>query len=190
MGCCAVWRGLALESDLIARQMPPESTQHVRLVDVGRSIRRAADNLRDVVWIVNPERDTASDLVARMRTIAAKMLADHRLTFSSSESSSQKSLDLEFKRHLVMMFKEILNNILRHARATHVHIEIHLTDEHLRLSVADDGIGFTPSSRFTGVGLTSLRTRAAAIGGELSLESNPGSGTRVRFEAKITRSGD
>ena len=182
--------GLALESDLIARQMPSESPQHVRLEDVGRSIRRAADNLRDVVWIVNPERDTATDLVARMRAIAAKMLADHRLTFTSSESASQKSLDLEFKRHLVMMFKEILNNILRHARATHVHIEIQLTDERLRLSVADDGIGFTPSSRFTGVGLASLRTRAAAIGGDLTLESTPGSGTRVHFEAKITRSGD
>ena len=182
--------GIALESDLIARQLQRATPQHLRLTNVGRSIRAAADNLRDVVWVVNPELDTVQDLVARLRAIAAKMLAGHQLTFESSTNPSWCSLDLEFKRHVIMMFKEILNNILCHASATHVHIELNLKEKHLHLSVNDDGVGFTPSSHFTGRGLAALRSRAAAIGGKLTLESKPGSGTHVCLEADITRSSD
>jgi hypothetical protein len=182
--------GIALESDLIARQLPAEAPQHLRLMNVGHSIRRAADDLRDVVWIVNPELDTFPDLVARMRSIAAKMLAGHRFTFESSASPSESSLDLEFKRHVLMMFKEILNNILRHASATHVQIGVSLKEKYLHLSVNDDGVGFTPSSQFAGRGLATLHSRAAAIGGKLTLESKPGSGTHVCLEANITRSSD
>ena len=182
--------GIALESDLIARQLQGETPQHLRLVNVGRSIRAAADNLRDVVWIVNPELDTVPDLAARMRAVAAKMLAGHRLTFESSASLLQYSLEMEFKRHVLMMFKEMLNNVLRHAGATHVQIEVHLKAQHLRVNVKDDGIGFTLSSDFTGRGLAGLRARAAAIGGTLTIESTPGLGTRVCLEADITRSSD
>ena len=182
--------GIALESDLIARQLQRATPQHLRLTNVGRSIRAAADNLRDVVWVVNPELDTVQDLVARMRAIAAKMLASHQVTFESSTNPSWSSLDLEVKRHVLMMFKEILNNILRHASATHVHITLNFKENHLHLSVKDDGVGFTPSSQFTGRGLAALRSRAAAIGGKLTFESKPGSGTHVCLEADITRSSD
>jgi signal transduction histidine kinase len=182
--------GIALESDLIARQLQAETPQHLRLTTIGRSIRAAADNLRDVVWVVNPELDTVQDLVARMRAIASKMLAGHQVTFESSTSPSWSSLDLEVKRHVLMMFKEMLNNILRHASATHVQIELNFKEKHLQLRVKDDGVGFTPSSPSTGRGLASLRSRAAAIGGKFTLESKPGSGTHVCLEADITRSSD
>ena len=182
--------GIALESDLIARQLPTEDPLGARLANVGRSIRGASDNLRDVVWIVNPELDRIPDLVARLQAIAGKMLAGHRLTFESTGSAPQLSLDMEFKRHILMMVKEILNNILRHAQATHVTIEVDLRETHLRLRVIDDGVGFAVETPSTGFGLAGLRTRAAAIGGDLTVHSTPGTGTRVCLEADIIRSND
>ena len=182
--------GIAIESDLIARQLPTEDPLGARLANVGRSIRGASDNLRDVVWIVNPELDRIPDLVARLQAIAGKMLAGHRLTFEFTGSAPQLSLDMEFKRHILMMVKEILNNILRHAQATHVTIEVDLRETHLRLCVIDDGVGFAVETPSTGFGLAGLRTRAAAIGGDLTVHSTPGTGTRVCLDADIIRSND
>jgi signal transduction histidine kinase len=97
---------------------------------------------------------------------------------------------MEFKRHILMMFKEILNNILRHARAKQVDIQVDLQESHLRLSVHDDGVGFDVGMPSTGFGLAGLRTRAAAIGGNLTVDSTPGTGTRVCLEVDIIRSND
>jgi ligand-binding sensor domain-containing protein/signal transduction histidine kinase len=182
--------GIAIESDLIARQLLPDSHERTRVVNVGRSIRRASDNLRDVVWIVNPDLDRIPDLVARLQAIAGKMLAGHRLTFDSTDGVPQLSLNMEFKRQVLMIFKEILNNILRHARASHVRIEVDLKRKQLRLLVVDDGVGFEEKTSSTGFGLVSMRSRAAAIGGRLTVESAPGAGTKVCLEADIIPSND
>ena len=182
--------GIALEADLIARSLPPESPARPRLTNVGQTIRSAGENLRDVVWIVNPELDSVPDLIARMNSTAARMLLSHQYTFESPAGPSPVSLSLEFKRHVLMMFKEMLNNIVRHARATNVQIEVTHRNGHFRLCVLDNGTGFDSTAEVDGRGLASLRSRAEAIGGVLTIESTPGSGTRVCMEADITRSGD
>lgn len=181
---------IALESDLIARQLQPDGPQRARLLNVASTIRNAANNLRDVVWIVNPELDRVPDLVTRMRAVAGKMLVGLRYTIVSSGDPVDFSVDIEFKRHVLMMFKEMLSNVLRHAGATHVRIEIEQKARRLRVCVRDDGVGFDTSARFEGRGLSSLHARAEAIGGTLTLESRPGAGTTVCLEAEIIRSGD
>ena len=182
--------GIALQADLIARSLPPDSPARARLTNVGQTIRSAGENLRDVVWIVNPDLDSVPDLITRMRSTAARMLAGHQYTFDSPAADPSVSLSLEFKRHVLMMFKEMLNNVIRHARATNVRIEVTLQSPRFRLCVADNGAGFDSTSEAGGRGLASLRLRAGAIGGVLTIESAPGSGTRVCLEADITRSGD
>ena len=178
---------LALESDLLARRLPEGDPGGERLRAVGRTIRAAADNLRDIVWIVSPDLDTVQDLVERMREVAPKMLTGLQYEFRSSGSSLSGILDVELKRHVLMMFKEMLHNVSRHARATHADLEFTLEGHLLRLCVRDDGIGFDISAHQGGRGLRSLKARASAIGGTLTIESNPGAGTTVCLEADITR---
>jgi signal transduction histidine kinase len=178
---------LALESDLLSRRFPEGDPSRERLRVVGRTIRAAADNLRDVVWIVSPDRDEVQDLVERMREVAAKMLSGFSYEFRCSGSAPSGSLDIEFKRHVLMMFKEMLHNVVRHARASKVEVEFELITGHLRLCVRDDGVGFEPSAKQSGRGLYSLRARASAIGGTVTIESAPGKGTAISLEAGITR---
>jgi len=79
--------------------------------------------------------------------------------------------------------QESLNNIVKHAGACDVTITIDLQPEQLCLRVADDGKGFDPSSENylsnRHLGLTSMRERAAELGGALELRSRPGEGTEV-----------
>jgi signal transduction histidine kinase/streptogramin lyase len=178
---------IALESDLLARRIPFAEPAAERFRAVGHAIRRAADNLRDVVWIVSPDQDRMEDLVARLREVTEKMLTVIPFTFTCGEEMNPGSLDMEFKRHVFMMFKEILHNIVRHAAASHVEIRCDIERKRLRLCVRDNGCGFDPAVKHGGRGLHSLQSRASTIGGKLSIQSAPHKGTEICLEADIAR---
>jgi len=82
---------------------------------------------------------------------------------------------------LFRIAQEAVNNAVKHARARRVRIQLSGEGGTLRLTVVDDGCGFDPATdiRAGGLGLTSMRERAAALGGTVRIETKPGAGTRV-----------
>jgi signal transduction histidine kinase len=90
------------------------------------------------------------------------------------------------KRNIVLMFKESLTNIVKHARATSVTIETASGDGVFVLQITDDGVGFDTAVDSPGNGITNLRRRAKDVGGPIELHSAPGQGTRIRFTLNIT----
>jgi signal transduction histidine kinase len=88
--------------------------------------------------------------------------------------------------HMYRVMQEALNNIFKHARAGHAQVIVERRDEGLILIVEDDGAGFSPEGRSEssgrGLGLVSMRERAALIGGSIEIESTPGKGSTVFFQ--------
>ena len=85
---------------------------------------------------------------------------------------------------LYRIAQESLNNSLRHAQAGHVHVSLALIGGQVTLEVSDDGLGFDPAGQVGGgLGLQSMRERAAQIGASLNITSTPGGGTTIRVEA-------
>jgi len=84
---------------------------------------------------------------------------------------------------LLRIIQEALSNTRKHAAAHRAAVEITAQDATLVVRIADDGIGFNPAApgntTFPGVGLASMRERAAAIGGDFAVETAPGRGTSV-----------
>jgi signal transduction histidine kinase len=83
--------------------------------------------------------------------------------------------------------QEALHNALRHSAAAQVEISLSRTARKLTLTVTDDGRGFTANTPVAGLGLTSMRQRAAEVGADLSITSSPGAGTTVKLEVPIER---
>jgi PAS domain S-box-containing protein len=81
---------------------------------------------------------------------------------------------------LFRIAQEALNNVLKHAKATNVRVDVSATDEELILDVQDDGEGFDPAAARKGRwGMTTMHERAEAAGGQLHIDSAPGRGTRI-----------
>ena len=81
-----------------------------------------------------------------------------------------------------MIFKEAINNAMKHSECTQMDISLLADQEKLTLLVADNGIGFDLVEKGnSGVGLSSMHKRAIEIGGELKITSEPGKGTRISF---------
>jgi signal transduction histidine kinase len=90
---------------------------------------------------------------------------------------------------LVRIVQEALTNVRKHARASNARVEIRREDTRLITTIVDDGVGFNAAARARGefpqFGLSTMRERAESIGGNLTIDSTPGSGTTVRFDLPV-----
>ncbi|AKQ47203.1 hypothetical protein TH63_18650 [Rufibacter radiotolerans] len=93
---------------------------------------------------------------------------------------------LDSKKKLIVfrVFQESLNNILKHARATEITVQLHEKEpaESFYLEIADNGVGFDLQNAQLGSGLTNIRKRMEAIQGQVAVKSRVGSGTRTEIE--------
>jgi signal transduction histidine kinase len=140
-----------------------------------------------VVWFLNPDHDTADDVVSKMKGAAARMLADIDYSFDEENRATLPIMDMEFRRNLVLLFQEALNNIVKHARATKVNIRLSVDDRQVILSVTDNGVGFITDEKKEGHGLGSLKHRAEQMNGVGSITSSPGTGTTVTLKAPLPK---
>ena len=161
------------------------------------------------VEVDTPEMSRARDLLAKTQQEIHRIIYDLRPSLlddlglsAALKSHAQEhlarqglSLSLEIEEGLparpeieiatFRIYQELVTNILRHAQAEHVSIELYERDGRLVLAVEDDGVGFDPDAKSAGVGLTGMRERAALLNGSIRFDSEPGMGTHVVVEIPI-----
>lgn len=145
--------------------------------EIGRLATESAAAMRDLVWLIQPGPHDATQLVERLRSACRRLMNGHECEFQIIGLDTAPRLDVQ--RHLLLALKEMLHNVLRHAKARHVAIRLNVDGGRFTLEVSDDGCGFDASMQGDGHGFTSLRHRARTLCGDLALESKPGTGTRV-----------
>ena len=177
---------VALRLELMSRRGSLPETEREQLDELATMARRAVDDLRDTVWVIDAGNDSLDSLIARIEQFSASALEGRSFTVDRPSDVPDVSLSTDERRHLFFFFKEALLNALRHSDADHV--VVHLDDRRGQfiLEVRDDGIGFNPDAVASGRGLTTLRRRAGALGADFELDSAPGAGTTVRLAAEIT----
>lgn len=103
----------------------------------------------------------------------------------------EESLPLQVEIELYRIVQESLNNVIKHAEAKKVVIQLNRLESELNMHIEDDGIGFEVLNiKSKGLGLASLSNRAEKIGGILHIDSSPGRGTTIILELPITIKND
>jgi len=120
-----------------------------------------------------------------MKDVARQLAGPAHLTFRGPKEPSDEPLDLEFKRHVFLIYKETLYNASRHAQATTIDVSVDRTDGQFSLSVQDNGSGFDETAVKYGNGIHSIRERAEKIGATLRIETAPAVGTTVTLVAPL-----
>ncbi|MEP6670130.1 MAG: discoidin domain-containing protein [Chthoniobacter sp.] len=174
---------IALLSQMALRQ-PGDA--HADLAEINRVARETAASMRDIVWLIKPGASGAEDFVMKLRETAAVMLAGLEWQFDGGTLT--KPISLEWKREILLIFKEALHNIRRHADAKQVTIRLADTGGEFVMQISDDGTAFDVLVATAGHGLSSQRQRAQTIGGELQIDSASGSGTTVTLRVKLDSS--
>ncbi len=149
--------------------------------------RNLIDNMSDIVWLVNPKRDSLYDLILRLRDTYSELSSYTNISFRSENIKELEkiSLSMEHRQHLYLIFKEAINNSITHSQCSQINLDASVKGKRLEMTLKDDGIGITQYNHSAGNGLNNMKERAKAIGGILSVFSENGKGTVVQFNGNL-----
>ena len=181
---------MSIVSDVANKQSGPRDSQMSEWLSlIASTSRETMDAMGDIVWAINPDKDRLLDLTLRMRRVADDIFTARNIAFQvgAPGEGTDVKLGADTRHQVFMIFKESVNNIVRHSECTRAEIEFKVERGRLVLKVSDNGRGFEPGSAAHGNGLSNMHRRAKNLGGELLLVSSPGIGTTVILQAPLDR---
>lgn len=143
--------------------------------------------LSESVWMLNPNNDDLESLVDFLYRLVNELcrLKSIRCRVDAVFITEKRAISHEFKHNVSLAVKESVNNVLKHSHATALDMKIELEKNVLMISVTDNGIGMSESSRSTGLGLESLKRRMKSIGGDCRFEHLAEGGLRIILSAPV-----
>jgi len=188
---------LGINLNIVRAQMPDEAGALVRsrLDDSLSLVEQTTERIRDVMADLRPPVLDDYGLVAALHWYGEQFARRTGIAIAVEGEEPVPRLATRVENALFRIAQEALTNVAKHAQATHVTVTVEVDGGTLRLVVADDGIGFDPSTTLRtsaahlaepdggrGWGLLTMTERAEAVGGRCRIESDPRQGTRVVVE--------
>ena len=159
---------------------------------IASSSRELVDAMSDIVWAINPNKDFLSELTGKMRRFASDVFTTRNIafTFHAPNLEEECALGANLRREVFLIFKESVNNIVKHSKCTNVEIKFSVTDSEIYLRLHDNGAGFETDKLTDGHGLASMKQRAAGLGGTLGIFSDKNAGTTTTLMVPLGAKAD
>jgi two-component system sensor histidine kinase DegS len=157
-----------------------------------KTVRHEADELRRMVTEMRPLRVESADLRELMMGFAERFQNESNLAVDLFVDDKNLRAPNRVCREIFQIYRESLNNIKKHAHASHVVVKLNQDESKLNFVIDDNGLGFSFSGRFSSeeldrlrLGPISIKERTRSVGGNLTVESNPGHGARLTIEIPL-----
>lgn len=161
----------------------PEAAK-ARLDDAIDSLSSAIRELRAYILNIRPQLKSKGSLAEELETLVEQYRVQTQSDITL-DINGVPELDSRTSWQIVQLAREALSNVARHAAANRVDVRLSTDGGHVCLEIADDGRGFDPANATSrtggGQGLRNMADRAADLGGQLQIDSQPGTGTRLRL---------
>lgn len=171
------------------RKLPESISKEMREIEQG--IGDALSYARDLMTDLKPPPSLdKEDVTATLEWVAQKM-KKHDLEVIVEDDGKPKRAREEVRITLLQCVREVLFNVIRHAKVQKAWLEISRTDHQIKIIVEDKGKGFNPERNMidpnggSGFGLFNIRERMDLLGGTIDIESEPDRGTRVKLVAPL-----
>lgn len=163
--------------------------------EVGDLLTKISDNsnqlyqgTKDFIWSINPDNDSLYEVAVRLKDFGDDLFDKTSTTFNASginHSLKPIMLPMGDSRHLILLFKEAMSNILKHAKSTQVQLSFEVTEEQVSIILTDNGVGFEKEREKAGNGLMNMHSRAKKLSGSLRICSGKEAGTQIIFSMLI-----
>lgn len=156
--------------------------------------REGLAEARRIVWALGPQALDGCPLPEALSWLVARWSEGNRIRAEVAVTGGAIPLPTEAEVTLLRAAQEALNNVGKHARAGRTVLTLSYMGDRVTLDVMDDGVGFEPNDSPAagvngGFGLRAMRERVEAVGGTLLVESEPGAGTTLAVELRLTGNG-
>ena len=173
---------LAIELDRWNQQLPPSAVEfhdHIH-----HAIQRLSDIAKDIQALSHRLHSSKLEylgLVVAAKSFCKELSEQQKVEIDFSHTAIPRSVPKEISLCLFRVLQETLQNAVKHSGVRHFKVELCGTEGEIQLTVSDLGVGFDPQDAIhrRGLGLISMRERMQLVGGEISINSHPGSGTTI-----------
>ncbi len=168
---------IAMQSELILEDVNVSDFKK-SIKDIGEKSREIISTMSDVVWSIDARNDSLSNLFDRMKEFSHDVLSRNNISvkFYSEGIEGNKKLPVDVRQNIYLIFKEAVNNIVKHSNASEVEIVLKNSDARFELRITDNGtIKKTKfESRKTGHGLRNMQMRSERINGSIEIRNEIG----------------
>ena len=172
-------------------ELPPQELKD-QITSISDASREVLHSLDEIVWAVNPQNDTLEHVASYIGQYAEEyfQMTGIECALDIPTQLPPFPLSSQMRHHLFLSAHEAITNILKHSGATRAGIAMQFNGEEFEIRVSDNGKVFNAATvaaangslaAAAGNGLVNMRRRLADIGGNCTIESAPGQGTRIRF---------
>lgn len=145
----------------------------------------SASDVRTISHQMMPKALAEVGLGPVMKDMLEKSLGTGGLSYRFDEPRPVGRMDPAVELSLYRIAQEAVNNIIKHAQAKHVDIQLYKTKKQVIMSIEDDGVGFEHTSSGSGHGMLNIENRCRMMEGQLEVESSPGKGTTLRLRVPV-----
>ncbi|MBX3038037.1 MAG: sensor histidine kinase [Anaerolineales bacterium] len=167
----------------------PESVQSA-IQQAEESAREGLNEIRRIVWDMQPEQFEKASLVEAVEERAARWSAENNIQVKMKVTGNQRNLTSSVETALLRISQEAMHNIKKHAQAKNVNITFSFMEDMFVMDIADDGVGFEQSKIKNGFGMKTMRDRAEELNGTLTIESERGTGTAIAVSIPLVEKND
>lgn len=160
---------------------------HFEYEQLEKSALQAVNKVNDIVWSLQAEKNNLKSLIDHIISYSNETLKNSKLAFKVfyPQNLPEKQLTFETKKNIYLLYKEAINNIVKHAQASEVACKIVYKNKKIRVEIIDNGKGLKINEIIKGNGLESMQQRISALKGKIEFIENIPRGTIVKFEIKI-----
>jgi signal transduction histidine kinase/ligand-binding sensor domain-containing protein len=161
---------ITLLADAVKREGVKENTDE-QLGAIAGISRGAISTMKDVIWSIDGRNDALTGLVNHMHEHMHDMLSPAGIEFEFRHAGlpEQEKLRMDLRQHIYLIFKEAINNIVKHAQASMVYVSLERNNGLLTMQIRDNGKGISKTARFSGQGIKNMKMRAARIRAKLQI---------------------
>jgi signal transduction histidine kinase len=159
------------------------------LKNVVRDLKLVIENMGDIIWAINPDKKAHKSISGQLKDFYFDLMDGYGIQcdYHIDQTLESQITNINVRKHLLLIAKEGINNILKHAKASHIDIFLKEQDNMILLEIQDNGIGMqNPEKTFSGNGLLNMKYRAEKINGNFKIKSEEGVGTTISCLVPLT----
>ncbi|HEX8378339.1 MAG TPA: tetratricopeptide repeat protein [Pedobacter sp.] len=180
-----------LMAQLANSRMQSTGVEATEINNISQISTDLVENMRDLIWVLNPENSTLDNLVARIREYCSDYLEGLTVLseFDIQDDVPQIKISQPVQRNIFLTIKEALHNCIKHADCDKISVSLLVKEGLLNIAITDSGKGFDIKAlKRNGNGLRNMQYRLESIGGDCFINSILGKGTTIQIEILLNQS--
>lgn len=175
---------ISLHLETVKRQLPANAEAQSSVEEARQQTRASLGEVRNAIWNRRSQVLETGDLASALKSVLHSLADARHLKSELQVKGNARRFAPVVENNLLRIGQEAITNAVKHAQAKNIEVVLQFDERQFEMSVSDDGRGFDPTHPPTsegGLGLTSMRERAAELNGTLTVNSTPEKGTVIRF---------